>query len=137
MFTLSARADYGLTAVIELAKHPAGEPLQIRDIAEPNSIPQHYLEQLLVVLRRRGIVRSYRGAKGGYSLTRSPSAIRVLEVLEALDGPLELLPETRSDSPLSFYTRALEKSLRTLLDITVEELLLRKQEDDDHLIYTI
>ena len=137
MFSLSAKVDYGLTAVMELAMRASGEPLQIRDLAERHSIPQHYLEQLLVALKRHGIVKSFRGACGGYAVARHPSDIKVVEVLEALEGPLQLLPEKRTDSAVSFYVREIEHHLKDILAITIEELLLRKQKNDEQFIYTI
>ena len=75
MFTLSAKAIYGVTAVVELAQHYRSGPIQIRDIASRHEIPQHYLEQILSTLKRSGLVRSYRGARGGYELTAPPDSI--------------------------------------------------------------
>lgn len=137
MFTLSAKADYGLTAIMELALRMSSGPVQIRELANQHAIPQHYLEQLLVALKRRGIVKSFRGAKGGYALARTPADIQVLEVFEALDGPLTLLPEKREDSPISFFAREVEVALRGILGITIEDLLLRKQSSDAQFIYNI
>ena len=137
MFTLSAKADYGLTAIMELSTREPDSPVQIRDLADQHAIPQHYLEQLLVALKRKGIVRSYRGARGGYALAAHPSEIRVLDIFDALDGPIQLLPEKRKDSPIAFYVRDVEKDLVAALDISLEELLLRKQKSDEQFIYTI
>ena len=137
MLSISAKADYGLTAVLELAIRSSEDPIQIRDLAERHAIPQHYLEQLLVALKRRGIVKSFRGAHGGYSLAKNPSDIRVLDVFEALDGAIRLLPEKRESSPIAFYARDMEAQLKSILGITIEELVLRKQDDDRQFIYTI
>lgn len=66
--------------------YESGEPMQIRQIAAQQSIPDRYLEQLLATLRRGGIVKSQRGSKGGYLLTKEPWRITVFEVLECLEG---------------------------------------------------
>ncbi len=66
--------------------YQSGELLQIRQIAAQQDIPDRYLEQLLATLRRGGIVKSQRGAKGGYLLAREPWKITLLEILECLEG---------------------------------------------------
>jgi Rrf2 family protein len=84
---LSCKSEYALLALLELATHyNSGEPLQIRQIAAQQNIPDRYLEQLLATLRRGGIVRSQRGAKGGYVLAREPWKITLLEVVNCLEG---------------------------------------------------
>lgn len=84
---LSCKNEYALLALIELAAHyTSGEPLQIRQISAIQQIPDRYLEQLLATLRRGGLVRSQRGAKGGYILSREPWKINLLEVMDCLDG---------------------------------------------------
>jgi Rrf2 family protein len=84
---LSCKSEYALLALLELATHyQSGEPLQIRQIAAQQNIPDRYLEQLLATLRRGGVVKSQRGAKGGYILAREPWKITLLEVLTCLEG---------------------------------------------------
>lgn len=84
---LSCKSEYALLALLELATHyQSGEPLQIRQIAAQQNIPDRYLEQLLATLRRGGVIRSQRGAKGGYILAREPWKITLLEVLVCLEG---------------------------------------------------
>jgi Rrf2 family protein len=86
----SSRAIYGLRAMLALARvHGQGSTL-LKDIVEREGLPGTYLEQLMVPLRKAGIVQGVRGAKGGYTLARSPAEIPVLEILEALEGPLNL-----------------------------------------------
>jgi Rrf2 family protein len=98
---LSCKNEYALLALIELSIHYAsGEPLQIRQISAHQQIPDRYLEQLLATLRRGGLVRSQRGAKGGYILAREPRKINLLEVMSCLEGadsqvtPSDLPPKT-------------------------------------------
>jgi Rrf2 family protein len=84
---LSCKNEYAILALIELAAHfDSGEPLQIRQISQQQQIPDRYLEQLLATLRRGGLVRSQRGARGGYVLAREPWKINLLEVLMCLEG---------------------------------------------------
>jgi Rrf2 family protein len=84
---LSCKSEYALLALLELAtQYQSGEPLQIRQIAAQQNIPDRYLEQLLATLRRGGVVKSQRGAKGGYILAREPWKITLLDVLNCLEG---------------------------------------------------
>ena len=84
---LSCKTEYALLALLELAgRYKDAEPLQIRQIAAQQSIPDRYLEQLLATLRRGGLVKSQRGAKGGYVLAREPWKITLLDVVDTLEG---------------------------------------------------
>jgi Rrf2 family protein len=86
MVEISCKTEYAILALIELAAHyDQGEPLQIRFIAAQQNIPDRYLEQLLATLRRGGVIRSQRGAKGGYLLAREPWKITLLEILNCLE----------------------------------------------------
>ncbi len=86
---LTAKSEYGLLATIDLACTYGTGPVSAREIAERRGIPPRFLEQLFVSLRRAGIVTAVRGARGGFTLTREPSQITVLDVVEALEGPLQ------------------------------------------------
>ena len=84
---LSCKTEYALLALLELTGYyNEGEPLQIRQIAAQQNIPDRYLEQLLATLRRGGLVHSQRGAKGGYILGREPWKITLLDVIDCLEG---------------------------------------------------
>jgi len=85
---LSTRTRYGVRAVIELAGNYGRGPLQTKLIAQRQEISVKYLEQLMAMLRSTGFVRSVRGAKGGYTLARPPSQIKLSEVFLALEGPV-------------------------------------------------
>jgi Rrf2 family transcriptional regulator, cysteine metabolism repressor len=90
---LSLKTEYSILALIELASNYGTEqPLQIRQIASQQKIPDRYLEQLLASLRRHGFVKSQRGAKGGYVLGREPRQISVLEVILSVEG-VEPIPQ--------------------------------------------
>lgn len=84
---LSSKSEYALLALLELGRgFDSGEPMQIRQIAAQQNIPDRYLEQLLATLRRAGLVRSQRGAKGGYLLARSPWQITLYDVVSCIEG---------------------------------------------------
>ena len=88
MAGISSKGVYGLAAMHILSHAPYERAMQIKEIAALSSISHGYLEQILSVLRRAGLVISIRGASGGYKLARRASEITVLEIIECLDGPL-------------------------------------------------
>lgn len=137
MFTITAKGVYGLTALIDLCETYKTGPRQIKDIAQLYAIPQHYLEQILVALKKGGIVESYRGAQGGYSLAKAPASITVLEALSQLEGKLELLPDQRKDTALNFFWVQLEGFIRGKLDRTLESLLQEYHSNKEQLHYDI
>jgi Rrf2 family protein len=84
---ITCKTEYALLALLELTAHYYdSEPRQIRQIAAQQNIPDRYLEQLLAMLRRGGLVRSQRGARGGYLLAREPWKITLLEVVICIEG---------------------------------------------------
>ena len=85
---VSTRGEYGVRAMVALAKHFGQGPMSIAAVAKESSVPYAYLEQLIVPLRRAGLVESKRGAHGGYQLTRSPELVRVGEVYRVMEGPV-------------------------------------------------
>jgi len=86
----SSRAIYGMRAMLALARAHGQGSTFLKDIVERENLPGTYLEQLMVPLRKAGIVQGVRGARGGYTLSRPPAEIPVLAILEALEGPLDL-----------------------------------------------
>ena len=78
---LSARSEYGLLALIDLAAAADGRPMATRELAESRGIPSAFLEQLLADLRRAGLVRATRGPRGGFALTRDADEITALEIV--------------------------------------------------------
>lgn len=137
VFTVSAKGIYGLTAIAELGLQYQSGPTQIKDIAERHNIPQHYLEQILVVLKKAGFVESYRGAQGGYALAKDPSRIRIQEVLAQLEGALEIVPEGKRGGMLAFFWEDLYDGLKQQLDKTLEDILLEQQRQAQKFTYSI
>jgi Rrf2 family protein len=87
VISVTSKSRYAVVALAELAR-AGSEPVPIGQVAERRGIPVQFLEQLFSTLRRAGILTSHRGARGGYTLARSPEQINVLEVVQALDGVL-------------------------------------------------
>ena len=83
---VSTRAEYGLRALIDLAMHYGEGPVQSRDIAARQGLPEPYLNQLMTSLRRAGLVSSKRGPAGGHALARAPEAINLREAFGVLEG---------------------------------------------------
>ena len=95
---VSAKADYGLRAVLDLALHYGHGHVHSAEMAARQGIPDAYLVQLLNSLRKGGLVRSVRGPKGGHSLARPPVEITVADVLTVLEGPVGLVGEDEKRS---------------------------------------
>jgi Rrf2 family transcriptional regulator, cysteine metabolism repressor len=85
---VSTRGEYGVRAMVALARNYGEGPMSITAVSRESSVPYAYLEQLIVPLRRAGLVASTRGAHGGYVLTREPSTILVGEVYRVMEGPV-------------------------------------------------
>jgi Rrf2 family cysteine metabolism transcriptional repressor len=85
---LSTKGEYASRAMLELARNYERRPLHIRDISKVQSIPQRFLEQILLQLKRAGYLRSKKGPDGGYYLAKAPAQISVAEVIRVMDGPL-------------------------------------------------
>lgn len=84
---VSSRADYGVRALFDLTLHFGRGPVQSRDIASRQAVPEAYLHQVLGALNRAGLVQSTRGPLGGHELARAPQEITLWDILVVLDGP--------------------------------------------------
>ena len=85
---VSTRGDYAARALLSLALHESDRPTSVKEIAERTTLPQPYLEQILLAVKGAGLVRSKRGVGGGYVLAKPPDQITLAEILAAVDGPL-------------------------------------------------
>lgn len=85
---VSAKADYAVRALLELAARPGGEAVRAEALATEQGLPVKFLENILVDLRRAGIVTSRRGSDGGYRLARPASEVTLATIIRAVDGPL-------------------------------------------------
>lgn len=121
---LSQKARYAIRALSVLAELEPGEQAQIARIADAARVPRKFLEQILVDLKKRGLVHSMRGKHGGYMLSRSPHEIALADVIRTIDGPLALSPcaskmaYRKCDDCLDETTCAIRKVLLEVRDAT-------------------
>lgn len=87
---LSTKGRYGVKAMVDLAVRYGGEPISIKSISERQKISEYYLEQLFSPLRKANLIKSIRGSQGGYLLNREPKDITVAEIMNVLEGPIEI-----------------------------------------------
>jgi Rrf2 family protein len=131
----SAKAEYACVAMLELAaRHNDPRPARLADIADKHGIPPRFLVQILLDLKRAGLVASTRGAAGGYALARSPDEITLFDVLKVID-PVE--QSARSDDPLqptvyvhnvrSLWDRVVEAQQNIMKETTLTDLAEQSQ----------
>jgi Rrf2 family protein len=142
---ISSKGDYGLRALFDLALHYGNGPVRSRDIADRQAIDENYLNQLLIQLRRAGLVQSLRGPQGGHLLAKAPNEITLLEALQALEGPMVEMAEGIQPSPQADQSAILGdvwSGLRGAVEAyltahTLEDLTQRKRERDGQSMYYI
>lgn len=131
---ISTKGRYGLRALIDLAQYSEIEPVSISSIAARQKISERYLEQLMTLLKKAGLVKSIRGAQGGYVLAREMGEISVGDVLRALEGKLEPVECTGFDGEDSceaaggcvakyVWQRVNESINSTVNEISLEQLV--------------
>ncbi|UOF91610.1 Rrf2 family transcriptional regulator [Fodinisporobacter ferrooxydans] len=103
---VSNRTEYGLRALVCLAKLSNGSPVPLRVIAENEDISEQFLDQIFLTLRRAQLVRSIRGANGGYMLEREPKDITMGEVVRTLEGSISPMACATEDMPENFCSRS-------------------------------
>jgi Rrf2 family transcriptional regulator, cysteine metabolism repressor len=108
---LSTRCRYGLRALADLTANSGKGPVALGQIAERQSLPLKYLEQDFAALRQAGLVRSIKGAQGGYLLARDPSRIRVGEVVRVLEGNLDFFAAQPGNGPGTAIRRCLAEAV--------------------------
>jgi Rrf2 family protein len=128
---VSAKVDYALRAMAELAAAPEGKPVKAERLADAQDIPLNFLENILLQLRHAGLVESRRGPEGGHVLQRPADQIALADVIRAIDGPLagvggqrpETLEYTGPASPLRETWIAVRANLRAVLErVTLADL---------------
>src|SRR4030067_1477265 len=137
---ISTKIRYGARAMLELAYHYGEGPIELKEIAKKENISLKYLEQVINPLRAAGLVKSIRGSKGGYSLAKPPSDICLYDVVETLEGPLNLLeclrdPKVCQKVP-SCVTRDIweevsEAISKIFYSDTLEEMVNRKRDKEE------
>ena len=123
---MSAKAEYAVRAMTQLASIPAGDLLTTEEVAKSQGIPSQFLVDILSDLRADRLVRSHRGRDGGYQLGRPADQISIADVLRCIDGPLASvrdiglgdLPYSGPTAALADVWRALRASMRSVLEET-------------------
>ncbi|RXZ84490.1 Rrf2 family transcriptional regulator [Paenibacillaceae bacterium] len=116
---ISTKGRYGLTIMMELAAKFGEGPISLKSIAERNQLSEHYLEQLIAPLRNAGLVKSVRGAYGGYILSKEPEQITSGDIIRILEGPISPVDFTEEDDPAKrdLWLR-IRDSIASVLDST-------------------
>jgi Rrf2 family cysteine metabolism transcriptional repressor len=137
---ISTKIRYGARAMLELASHYGEGPIELKEIAKRENISLKYLEQVIVPLRTAGLIKSVRGSKGGYSLAKPPSEICLNDLVEILEGPIDLIeclkdPKACQKVP-SCVTRDVWKKVSEAIyeifhSVTFEELVNRRKEKEE------
>ena len=96
---ISTKGRYGLRAMLDLATYSNGKPVTLSNVAKRQGISEGYLEQLMMHLKKSRLVKSVRGAQGGYILAKAPEDITVGEVFRALEGPIAPVACVSEDLP--------------------------------------
>ncbi len=135
---ISSKGEYGLRALLDLTQRYGHGPIQSHDIHQRQGIDEHYLNQILLLLRRAGLIESVRGPQGGHRLARPPASITLLDAVLALEGPLFPHDTARAandpaDPADSQIIRNVWDEARTAIEtylagITLEELGRRKRD---------
>ncbi|MFO7248820.1 MAG: Rrf2 family transcriptional regulator [Bacillota bacterium] len=129
---VSTRGRYGLTIMMELARRYGEGPTSLRMIAQKHDLSEHYLEQLVAPLRNAGLVKSVRGAHGGYMLAREPERITAGDILRVLEGPLSPIDEEEDDpAKRELWMRIHDKVTEVLDTTTLADLLTFGKEGDE------
>lgn len=139
---LSTKGRYGLRALVDLAAYSEERPVSISEIAKRQDISIRYLEQLLAKLKKAGIVKSIRGAQGGYLMAKNAEEVSVGDVLRILEGDLVLvecteLTETQKSCIGSRYcvTKSVWKKINDSIEQTVDSIMLKELVDESKAIY--
>lgn len=136
---ISTKGRYGLTIMMELAMKYGEGPTSLKSIAEKHSLSEHYLEQLVAPLRNSGLVKSVRGAYGGYVLAKDPEEINAGDIIRVLEGPISPVDFTEEDDPAKrdLWIR-IRDSIANVLNHTSLASLINFQdegEDNNYMFY--
>ncbi|RTR35384.1 Rrf2 family transcriptional regulator [Robertmurraya yapensis] len=136
---ISTKGRYGLTIMIELAKKHGEGPVSLKAIAQANDLSEHYLEQLIAPLRNAGLVKSIRGAYGGYVLANEPAQITSGDIIRVLEGPITPVEGIEDEEPAKreLWIRIRDAVKDVLENTTLEDLANHtdRGESDAYMFY--
>jgi Rrf2 family protein len=123
---ISTRGRYGIRLLIDLAENIREPHVSLASIAERQGISVRYLEQVVIILRRSGFIRSVKGASGGYSLARPPQDIIIGDVLRVLEGDMLMVDPPRPGVPETKYQRCIRLTVYDRLNERIAGLIDRQ-----------
>ena len=124
---VSTRGRYALRLMLDLALNNTGEPVRLKDVAKRQEISEKYLEQIINPLTKSGLVKSFRGAQGGYMLTNPPEATTVGEILRVLEGslsPVDCVDHPNCANSDHCVSLSIWKKMKVALDEVVDNITL-------------
>lgn len=125
---LSTKGRYGVRAMVDLASNYGGAPVSIKTISKRENLSEYYLEQLFSPLRRANLIRSIRGAQGGYVLCKSPDEITVGDIMTILEGPIEIadcIDGVECDNVESCATKMVWEKIKKSIDDVMNSITLQ------------
>lgn len=140
---ISTKGRYGLRAMIDLAIFSSQHPVSIKDIAKRQDISVLYLEQIFALLKKHSLVLSRRGVKGGYLLAKEAKDINLKEVIEAVEGPIQVVPCLGEDQtcgqaalcPTVFLWKRINQSVERVLEAyTLEDMVVEAKYKNSDLL---
>ncbi|WCN38609.1 cysteine metabolism transcriptional regulator CymR [Aneurinibacillus uraniidurans] len=136
---ISTKGRYGLTIMMELARRYGEGQMSLKSIAQKHDLSEHYLEQLVAPLRNAGLVKSIRGAYGGYILARVPEEITAGDVIRVLEGPISPVEFEEEEDPAKrdLWMRIRDSISEVLDTTTLQDLISFKGDDnlDSYMFY--
>ena len=134
---LSTKGRYGVKAMVELAINHGTGPISIKTISERQNISENYLELLFSTLKKAGLIKSLRGAQGGYILAKEPKEIRISDIINVLEGPIEIancLDGNVCENEDYCATRLLWEKIKNSIDEVMSSITLQDIVDDNNRI---
>lgn len=143
---LSTKSQYGTRAVVELALRYNGKPVLVKEISRAQKISNKYLESIFTKLKNVGLLQSYRGVNGGYVLAKSPDKIRIIDIVEAVEGPIVAVDcvnnpkacKKTSDCVTREVWKEVNDAVREVLSsISIEDLVIKHKNRHKSSMYYI
>lgn len=130
---ISTKGRYGLTIMMELANRYGEGPVSLKSIAQRHDLSEHYLEQLIAPLRNAGLVKSIRGAYGGYVLSKPPEEITSGDIIRVLEGPISPVEFSEEEDPAKRYLwLRIRDAISSVLDSTTLKDLISYQDSGEN-----
>lgn len=122
---VSTKGHYGVKAMLDLAQHYGQGAIALKSVAERQDLSEHYLEQLIAGLRKAGLVKSVRGAQGGYILAREPEEIKVGDIIRVLEGPIAPVDCVNDEDPdkCSKSDYCITKNIWEKVKVSIEDVI--------------